>query len=311
MVEHFLDAMNLDDAARDRRIRIDLERGLEPVTQSSWPDVAWRFSRLTGDGTPIEFAFADTGEIRATIEVAGPETPDAARLEIALAALRGTNHPSVLVGLHGAADELRWGAWRSMRWKSNDSERNDKVYAEWPTDRETPPAWHRFVGDGRLRFIGWEPVHGRTELYVRGPGRVDLDELGLRATQCGIVGYVDSVSDVIERISGRRPNHVFESAQTGWSVTLNPDGDPVAIAVLIAARAACGGERRVRPALLAAADHFGWNIDSYRHATRTLANRIHRGHPHGLIAIAADCLGRRGFQVGIRPFDIGDISCPS
>jgi hypothetical protein len=309
-IARFIDAMKLDDA-QDRRVRIGLERALEPVARSSWPDVAWRFSRLTGDGTPIEFAFTDTGEIRATIEVAGPETPDTVRLAMALSALPATKWPSVLVGLHDTANSLRWGAWRSVRWKPNDSERYGKVYAEWPADRETPPAWHRFVGDGQLRFIGWEPVHGRTELYVRSPGRVDLDELGLRAARCGIVGFVASVSDVIERISGRRPDRVFESGQTGWSITLRPDGEPVAIGALIAARAACGGERRIRPALLAAADHYGWNIDGYRNATSALAAGAYRAQVHGFVAIAADRRGRRGFQIGIRPFDNGDIPCPS
>ena len=54
---------------------------LEGVLRSSWPEVAWEFSRLTGRGFPLELTFSSAGEeIRYAAEVAGPEFPEVERL---------------------------------------------------------------------------------------------------------------------------------------------------------------------------------------------------------------------------------------
>ena len=77
-----LDRMATVDADGVARARASLAIVLDPLQRSTWPEVAWQFSRLTGDGTPVELAFTSDGaDVRYIAEVAGPELMDAARVE--------------------------------------------------------------------------------------------------------------------------------------------------------------------------------------------------------------------------------------
>src|SRR6266487_6459796 len=58
-----------------------MSRGLVQILQwtetSKWREVAWSFSRLTGDGFPIEFTLSSLdATVRYTAEVAGPEVAE-------------------------------------------------------------------------------------------------------------------------------------------------------------------------------------------------------------------------------------------
>lgn len=86
-----------------------LERLLSGITASKWPEVAWRFSRLTADGYPVELSFASTGEsIRYTLEAAGPECDPAARLDRALAQIKGlSGEAQAMAPITGLPGEAR------------------------------------------------------------------------------------------------------------------------------------------------------------------------------------------------------------
>ena len=60
---------------------VALREALAGIRTSSWPEVAWPFSRITGDGYPVEFTFSShDGALRYTTEVGGPEMGHAAVL---------------------------------------------------------------------------------------------------------------------------------------------------------------------------------------------------------------------------------------
>lgn len=59
------------------RAEASLDLILEGI--SSWQEVAWRFSGLTYDGFPVEFAFSADNTIRYVAEVSGPEVDSADR----------------------------------------------------------------------------------------------------------------------------------------------------------------------------------------------------------------------------------------
>ena len=67
-----------------------LRRVLSPVGHSLWPEMAWRFSRLTASGMPVEFAWRSLETaVRWTAEAAPPESDERARLATAATHLPG------------------------------------------------------------------------------------------------------------------------------------------------------------------------------------------------------------------------------
>src|SRR6266436_5898161 len=88
-------AGKLDRSMRIFAVRIpsavarQMSRALAEILQwtvsSKWPEVAWSFSRLTGDGFPLEFTLSSLdATVRYTAEVAGPEVAEVERLPCAL-----------------------------------------------------------------------------------------------------------------------------------------------------------------------------------------------------------------------------------
>lgn len=120
-----------------RRTRSALETILRWTLESEWSEVMWSFSRLTGDGFPIEFTFSSTDEgITYDCEVASPEVPDEQRLLSALDTLNRLGQPRPpaeivdLLSRIQASGALSYGAWIGGRHHV-DGDRY-KVYAEVP-----------------------------------------------------------------------------------------------------------------------------------------------------------------------------------
>jgi hypothetical protein len=141
------------------------------VEHSVWPEVAWRFSRLTEDGSPIEFSFscASSG-LRYTVEVGGPEMSEDRRIEAGCAILErlGYQRPpaDVFEEWHAiqASHSLRWGCWLGIRHQGI-SEKS-KLYVEVPRGANIStecPALPR----SRLVMIGYESGTEHLEYYFR------------------------------------------------------------------------------------------------------------------------------------------------
>jgi hypothetical protein len=133
-----------------------------PIERSVWPEVAWRFSRLTSDGCPVEFVFSTADSaLRYTTEAAGPETPEHERIDAACALLERLHDgtpvcpPELIAEWREmqAHKPLRWGCWLGVRHDATGE--RFKLYIEVPR------------GTGPAVMIGYEPASGRLEHYFR------------------------------------------------------------------------------------------------------------------------------------------------
>jgi hypothetical protein len=151
---------------------------LGAIERSAWPDVAWRFSGLMGDGSPLEFVFSSKDSaLRYTIEVGGPEFAEHSRLDAACALVAELGHappsPELVDAWRSlqAGFRLSWGAWLGVRYDSEGEK--IKVYIEIP--REAPPIAPFMACSprkSRLVMIGYEPDRGRFEHYFRNKAMV-------------------------------------------------------------------------------------------------------------------------------------------
>ena len=123
------------------RARAALAHSLGAVGHSVWPEVAWRFSRLTNTGLPIEFAWSSReAALRCTVEVAPPETPDHERLGLAARCLGWPNEPRHALAPWQALQQgrdLRFGAWLGARFSRAGSA--TKLYVDLPPGASLPP----------------------------------------------------------------------------------------------------------------------------------------------------------------------------
>ncbi|MFI8930567.1 hypothetical protein ACIG3E_23160 [Streptomyces sp. NPDC053474] len=116
-----------------------LDEAVARLEASAWPEVAGSWSRLTPSGFPIEVTVLPDRTWQWAAEVAGPELPEPARLDLALRLLEGTGSPlpsatrQALVS-HQAGQDLRFGAWIAGRGERL------KVYAELTAERAAPDA---------------------------------------------------------------------------------------------------------------------------------------------------------------------------
>lgn len=282
-----------------------LERLLRPVANSAWPDVAWQFSRLTGNGFPLELGFTSAGDgFRATIEVAGPEVRDADRLDLALQILRdeGLSAGPDLPAVRRSPDDLSWGAWLGCRFSAEPT--TYKLYVETPASSvRLVPAWDAWRplpsgATSELQMIGWDPASDTTELYFRTHG-LTPDDVEALAARVGVAGVGELFSS-IESLAGQGVPRVLAGRQIGYSVVVRRDGTAVALAVLGAGRVICGGERRVRPRLLEAARREGWDLRAYEALTRPLESHD-AGLVHGFVVHVLVPGRPMQLQVGVRP----------
>jgi hypothetical protein len=291
-----------------------LETVLAGVRDRRLPEEAWRFSRLTADGFPVELSFVtgQPGSVRYAAEVAGPGTPNADRLDLAAAVLDRLGHP-LPPAVAGAlarmqADRpLRWGAWVGVRHGPGGAGAGDgagvgaKVYAEVPPGAGAPPGWPapRPCGPLRLRMIGYEPGRQRVEYYYR-LGRLDFPMLADLLRLGGSRAALGDVTAVLRLLAGQPaggPPGPLPAARFGCSVALRPATDgPVEVAVFAAALDLAGDDHRTRAAVDAVLDRRGWDLPGYRLLT---AGTAHRGVPlHGMLGIAA-VGGRIALSVGL------------
>jgi hypothetical protein len=219
-----------------------LRAALQPVARSAWPDIAWRFSGLTADGCPVEFAFSTHDNIfRVTIEPAPPECPERDRLDAALTLLETMGLPMPTAervcdwrAIQSGA-ELRWGCWLGLRVTSA---------GPWPKLYvELPPTYPVPVPGVRARMLGYSPLDDRSELYVtvlqpsEGRLRCLLSTLAPEA-QDRLLETLAAIVGVPLRIA------------LDWlGVVASFAGEPPAVALFCRARAVRGGPAALRQRL--------------------------------------------------------------
>ncbi|PRY17417.1 hypothetical protein [Kineococcus rhizosphaerae] len=265
---------------------------LAPLARSAWPEVAWRCGVLTATGYPVELAWASRdAAVRWTCEVAGPEAPQAGRLE------RAGQLAGVDVAAWGAAQRggpLRYGAWLGVRWLAG--ARRAKVYAELPTGTLPPGSWTpaardlaRAVLDLTWRMAGVND-DGSVELYARVP---EPSWAQLRAVSA-TVGDTGALVAGVRGLLGERGEHL--PRPSGLSLAVSPAGVPLAltwftVAARVWSRDGSVGRslERVVPALRAG---------SYPALAAGPADGRWR---HGVVGAGVDAAGRTWFQAGLRP----------
>jgi hypothetical protein len=231
-----------------------LDLCLADLDRSVWPDVAWGFSRLNANRYPVEFAFCTAGdEVRVTIEVAGPEMPEPARIDAALSLLGR-------IGLAGPAPAavaawrrlqlgatLRWGCWLSLRQTGRGL--SGKLYVEVPREGAVVTV----AGDGlsrsadpsaqptspfssaSLHMLGYDLRSGATERYFRWPS-VSAFECERRLLALG-APCADALMAALEQVIGLPRTSGIAAARLGVSVA----GQGRGVAVFVDPESVVGG----------------------------------------------------------------------
>lgn len=292
-----------------------LELLLEGVHRSAWPEVAWTFSQLTGDGFPVEFTFASQREaVRYTTEVAGPEVAAAERLpraERLLARLGSTSLPAevstLLRRLQNSAP-LLYGAWIGGR-HSPDGNRY-KVYAEVPraAASEANAFVRTLLGERRLlatrvprlRLIGYEPDTSRMELYFR-TEHLDMWEVTHLLRRAGLASRAAQLLGLLEAAYDRPMTTVFPRSHCGFSFSLAPAAGPTVFSLFLFARSVFGGDGSIRRRLLALATQQGWSLQHYAAFSAPLAQRSGWRTRHGMVAFIVPPEAPLALQIGLRP----------
>jgi hypothetical protein len=285
---------------------------LAALRQSDWPEVAWRFSRLTASGNPVEFSFS-TGDpaLRYTAEIAGPEVDSESRLVRCAALLAELSAGQGVPGALAAdlaelqvAGQPQWGAWIGGRHDGTRS--RFKLYGEVPRAVDTTGFLTRYLGyphllrhrGARLEGVGHEVQTGLTELYFRLDG-LDVADTGVLLASAGLGERQRDLLRLMETTYERPmrphlPRHPF-----GVSIATAPGGGVVAVSVFAYAIDVFGDDAAARRAVLRVASQLHWNVDAYRALSAPLADTHRAPTNHSVIAFTIPRGAPAAFTVGL------------
>ena len=311
-IERIFDLRN--DAAV-QRAREALDALLTGVYGSAWPDVAWEFSRLTGDGFPVEFVFStQDDDIRYTCEVAGPETAESERLGRAehLLVEMGSvaPDPSQMDFLRAAqaTGPLTWGTWVGGRHGPRDD--SYKLYVECPAaSGSVADRWIERLAGSRdllqrrataLRIAAYEPARSRMEFYFK---TEDLEpgEVGALLRRFGLGARQGELLDLIAQAWGRPIRDRLPVGNSGFSIAAPLAGVCHAFSLHFYARSVFGGDARIRRRLLELARKMRWNLGAYAECSAPLAQRDDARTLHGIVSFTVADGREPVLQVGLRP----------
>jgi hypothetical protein len=295
------------------RARESLHLLLRGVRHSAWPEVAWKFSRLTGDGYPLEFVFSSRDEeIRYTCEVAGPEMAEGERLLRVkdLLAERGAivdeTRLDLLRGLQGMG-ELSFGAWVGGRHGARGD--SYKIYAESAAvDSATAKRIAALGGTtdllssrgARLRIIGYEPSRSRMEFYFKMDG-LEPGEVRLLLRRFGLQECEAELIDLLSAAWNRPVRDRLPSDSTGVSFTTDSGNVPIAFSLHFYARSVFGGDARIRRRLLELAEQRRWRLGAYATISEGLIQRDELSTFHGIASFSVAAGRQATLQIGLRP----------
>lgn len=289
--------------ASAERVVQGLAACLRRFDESPQAAMAWNFSALNGDGSPIELAFSSIDErLRYTTEVGGPELDAHARLGIAVDLCR------TLGDVTPAADDiafwqslqsrapLRWGAWLGVR--QGESLERVKIYVEVPAANRSAAGGdhHRLAPDSELVMIGYDCAGATREYYFRQPPVLDpagfeaLRQRHFQSTQrAAVLAAFAELCQLPARTAMRWINF-------GYSVTSRPDGREPALTLFARSRS-LGNAARVREFFLAHERDAGKAASTYGELFGSLSPAILPDH--GTVGVSAYDDGRIEVRVGL------------
>lgn len=300
------------------RARDALDVVLAGVRRSCWPEVAWRFSRLTASGCPVELSFSsgDPG-VRYTAEVAGPEFGAEGRLQLAqhlLAEL--TPNAEIPPGLWQRLQavqrgrELEWGAWLGGRHDEEGS--RFKLYAEVPRGAgdEARRLTADFLGPEpvlahrrpRMEGVGYEPWSGRLELYYR-VGGLDVWETGALLLQGDFAARQGDLLDLVGLVYGRAVRARLPRNRFGFSLTLDRNGRMTVCSLFCYAIDVFGVDGQARRRLLELSEARGWTLKGYREVSQPLEQVERPPTHHTVVAFSVMAAGPPVLTIGLVPPD--------
>jgi hypothetical protein len=289
---------NPNDAVRSFAVCI------EPFERSPWAEVAWRFSRLMAGGSPIEFVFSTKdAALRYTVEVAGPELSQRARVDAACDLLGRLGHTVPAAELVRewrnlqAGFALKWGAWLGVRYGPTGE--SVKIYIEVPGGMgasTVPRAACSPLPGSRLHMIGYEPALGREEFYFSRvlTHRRELEILlqlveGSDQRRALLAAFTD--------ICGMPVDSLLRWVTLGYSVARQGDTESLAIALFVRTKAVVGGAPALRRKLLK------WQVQSgsWSGPYRDLVGPIpdHDLPDHGILTLGLGTRSGLDVRVGI------------
>ena len=299
------------------RARQALALLLHGVYHSPWQEVAWAFSRLTGDGFPVELTFlSHDRSIRYTTEVAGPERREVERFncaELLLARLGAKPLPEIERTLFRQVQtngHLQYGVWIGGR-HGPEGDRY-KLYIEVPKDGSaTAEEWVRtrlgelpFLANRviRLRMIGYEPGSSRTEFYFR-VGELEFWEVALLLRRAGMAAQEAELLALIEEVYNYSGRPVLFGSNIGFSFSISPEGKPLAFSLFTYARSVFGGDDNIRRFVLSLGARRGWNLRTYAALSEPLVGRRDWRTRHGMVAFVVTPEFQPVMHIGLRPPD--------
>ncbi len=270
-----------------------LGRVLGPLSASQWPEAAWRFSRLTNTGMPVEFAWSSRETaVRWTAEVAPPETADAGRLALAAAWLDWPLDLQPWLRMQRSA-RLKYGTWIGARHSPASTHKpvSTKLYVEVPVGVALPGREaHPLLRSEALiwRMVGLN-ADGSREYYARGP---ELDLACIAAMAQAVCGDGKALTAHAMLLTG---GHELPRP-SGISLTLAADDTPLALTWFTFAKAIFRDDRAVSAWLREQAQ--GTSAQIYAALAAGAADDHWR---HGMIGVGIDAQGAGWVQCGLRP----------
>lgn len=297
-------------AARAGRVRTALRTLSEGFPGDAGQGGAWRSSRLTGDGFPLELAFTTAdGALRWTFDPGVVARGPKRRLETAMAGLRrlGWSMDPDLVGCALRLQEGRSGGFGGyVGGRHADAGDRFKLYVEMP-DGPTAEVALSLLGlprprlpgaPARTRMLGLGPGAGRAEIYYR--AEAPTQSLPRLLEPAGEPDAAQRMSALIEEAWGHRLRDRLPGGSVGVSYATAGPGTPTIVTLFLFARALWGGDARIRVRMLERLAAHGVSPVPYEIATRPLSNAHTAQTRHGMIGITLSP-GRVDWSTGLRP----------
>lgn len=264
---------------------------LEAIESSAWPDVAWRFSGLNMDGSPVEFAFSSfDNKLRYTSEVAGPEVDTHARIDAACRLIARLGYPALLAEQAQYwkslqfGQPLRWGAWLSLRDDSLAARL--KLYIEVPASKRgaATTTFRPWLTSSELLMVGYYPELDASEYYFRQPA-LDNMELDCLLTLLTMSEPRRSLLAAFSDLCGMPSKSALRWTNFGYSLTyLSAETEPqVTLGIRSRTLPAVG---KVRERLLKCEERSGKSRSAYRDLLVGLKDS--ELPDHGIISLTAN-----------------------